>query len=440
MAAEPEVIRLKPLPLLFSALALAVILLPSVAATGEISSDPTNDYDYHSWRMYNGDLGYYDNRYFEDYPDVPVSNNIVLVAADLYNWPVGYVAPANELSWSVLTESAYDVCWLNPDGTIGREHHEPDGGQIGQVRVFINLYKDGSGIVWRNQSVWLENVNVRLYVLEGDGFYHPFASLHAGAASREVLEFAVHVKSTGQRNQTASLYDMPSTSQELWRPEDPARSCGHTSYADGMGEDWGKYGAMLDLFSGGDLENRSAWYGFTRSIEDELADVGRWHALLSGSYDPAAIAEASAHRTCAGQNITAAQYWLKTGETDSARTCMRLALAHYHLSILIADRTVWEEREGLAWLDDALAGDGELTPREYRLEEIEAHIASEIDMLAGTQGGLIDWLLSPTGALLGGMAAALIVIAAVWRNGIAWIMAVCALAAAGAAYATGVGL
>lgn len=233
---------------------------------------------------------------------------------------------------------------------------------------------------------------------------------------------------------------MPSTSQELWRPEDPTRSCGHTSYADGMGEDWDKYDAMLDRFPSGNLENRSAWYGFTRSIEDKMLDVGRWHTLLSGSYDAAAIAEASAHRTMAGQNITAAQYWLRIGDADSGRICMRLALAHYHLSILIADRTVWAEREGLYWLDDALAGDGELTPREYRLEEIESQIASELDRLAGTSGGLIDWLLSPTGALLGGLAAALIVIAAVWRNGIAGIMAVCALVAAGAAYFMGAGL
>lgn len=425
---------MKPLPLLFSALALAVILLPSAAATGQISSDPTNDYDYHSWRLYNGDFGYY------GYSGQMVTNNIVNVAATLYNWPVGAISQSNELSWSVLTESEYDVCWLNPDGTIGREHHEPDGGQIGWVRAFLNLYKDGSGIMWRNQSVWIENVDIHLYVLEGDGFYHPFASLQAGAASRETIEWAVHVRSTGQRNQTADLYDMPSMSQALWRPEDPSRSCGHTTYAEGMGLDWTKYDAMLDRFPSGDLENRSAWYGFTRSIEDKLLDVGRWHAMLSGSYDAAAIAEASVHRTNAGENITAAQYWLRTGEADSARACMRLALAHYHLSILIADRTVWAEREGLYWLDDALAGDGELTPREYKLAEIDVHIASELDRLAVTPVGLIDWLLSPTGALLGGLSASLIVIAAIWRNGIAGIMAVCALAAAGAAYMTGVGL
>lgn len=431
---------MKRLPLLFSALALAVLLLPSAAATGEISPDPTNDYDYHSWRMYHGDSGYYDNGYFESYPDIPVTNNIVLVAADLFSWPVGYIAQTNELSWSVLTESEYDVCWLNPDGTVGREHHEPDGWQIGKVRTYINLYRWGDGNVWRNQSVWLENVDVRLYALEGDNFYHPFASLQAGAASREVLEFAVHVRNTGQRNQTANLYDLPSTSQELWRPEDPSRGCGHTSYADGMGEDWDKYDAMLDLFPSGDLENRSAWYGFARSIEDKLLDVGRWHTLLSGAYEAAAIAEASVHRTLAGQNISAVQYWLKAEDAESARTCMRLALAHYHLSILIADRTIWEEREGLYWLDDALLGDGELTPREFRLSEIESQITSELDRLAGTSVGLIDWLLSPTGALLGGLATALLVIAAVWRNGIAGIVAVCALAAAGAAYFMGVGL
>ncbi len=425
---------MKRLPLLFSALALAVLLLPSAAATGEISPDPTNDYDYHSWRLYNGDFGYY------GYSDLQVSNNVINVAATLYNWPVGYVASSNELSWSILTESEYDICWLNPDGTIGRDHHEPDGWQIGQVRAFLNLYADGSGLMWRNQSVWLENVDVRLYVLEGDGFYHPFASLQAGAASRETLEFAVHVRSTGQRNQTAGLYDVPSMSQALWRPEDPSRGCGHTSYADGMGLDWVKYDAMIDWFPSTDLENRSAWYGFSRSIEDKMLDVGRWHTLLSGAFGAAAIAEASAHRAMAAQNITAAQYWLKADDAGSARTCMRLALAHYHLSILIADRTVWAEREGLYWLDDALAGNGELTPREYKLAEIDGHITSELDVLSGTQMGIIGWLLSPTGALLGGASAALIVIAAVWRNGIAGIMAICALAATGAAYVMGVGL
>ena len=458
----------------FIILALAIVIFtvpiisPTISANDSVPVSASSKYSiYRAWDDISlGAPG--SGSTLDHYGDIAtmVDNNQIVVDGRLQSDPVP--VPYETSVWSehlpatVYTNAEYDICWLDEDLEKQTHHFAPQTdsyftGAFGIIEA--TLYRDygadpvdlGDCVpIYTNKSAWIEDITISVYLPDPDLY-----TTKKVAEYKQTAAFCEQIFLMAQYNDDATPdwaisdnTNHPSTTAPLWQGasvDGQWYGAPLSEYDESMAQDWVRHEAIMDDRYADDVSNRSALYGYAQSIRSRLMSVYNWQLAYSfGSLEGPSLRSLSngtADYERSYSLLYSAYSRLETvegeitsgGSMSGIREELTEALREYQLSILYMDNAIIMDvyREPVG---------GDYTVEEWRELYIDLYIAPGIAELELPRLTFSSWIVTPIGAVLVGSMAALGVVAAIWRNDIAGILALCALMLTGMIWATEAGL
>ena len=434
---------MRPLALLCLAAALALLaspmMAPVVSADGSAPVPENVQYSvYRAWNDVWSNAGYLDSdAHLEDCVDngyVRVEGRIQSITPPR---PYPNAVHSINLPEHAGISASFDVCYLDENLSLVRETYTPTGVQ---AQPWGQLQRNLIGPDWlddRAGSFWYEDVTISLYV---GGEPVKIGEWKTSAAYCETIFLISEYASTASPFwRITDPWNHPSTTNFAWQGvmiSAEWKSALVTHFDQIIESDTARHDLILAARHADTAENRSAMYGYLRSWESRLMSLYAWQMLISsdafvgdgypGIINPlvngtADLAEGMERSVRALQAAAQMREGIVGGMSmDAARASLGEIMSDYHQAILYTDR---------ALIKDATT---QLEPfyesqEEFRELFISTEIAPYIDDPA-TSGSFMTWVMSPEGAVLLGTTGALAMVALIWRNGLAALMALGVLA------------
>jgi hypothetical protein len=432
---------MKPFKLLFLAVALALLAAPIMTPASSGAPAPViSDSEYSAYRAWDTTHwsattgSYTENPYAADLTRVSTCSVVVDggLMVDQINGPYpSYILC--ESTGDFYTTAEYDICWLDMNYAkqtlhVAEANLDSTGGQANNNgHIFKTLVDNEFSSVpeYARNCCWIEDATISLTIHNGVTFdYDKIATWSVSAAFSETIYLMFEYSLGTPEYRLSDPWNHPSATKFDWSSVDwhgLVKYPRGSFYNDSLANDWPRNAAILDAHGADTSINRSALYGYAESLKSRMISIYVWQNLIHPANGTDSLNHAKACISSALTSISTIQVDIATSPMSDIRTSLTDALTAYHLAVLYADRAIIEDvyREPIG--DDH-------TPEEWRALYIELYIDPAIESLEEQPPGLVGWLISSNGLLLTGTAAALGVVAVIWRNGFAAIAAVCALA------------
>jgi len=460
---------MKPFSLLSSALALTLIIVPSIAPMADGAAIGTSEYSvYRVWSdiTYEGEAEDFDGNI-----TYLVSKNVVKISGRFQvDWSrapyITYADSDYSPDYAYLTASM-TLCWLDEDlekQTLAVSQNGYGQDAFGRISHLLYLYEYNVdllfdvGEVLTSRAVWLEDITVSIvypnteYLLITGKSYVVLAEWSASAAfCEQIYLLASYTSEDPPDFQISDGWNHPSTSANWWQGAidddyaDEWHGAAHTAWTY-MSRDWTRHDAILDDCATDDVTNRSRLYGYAESMLSRIESVLAWqNALVEdtlGSPHVAAIdAEGDDFSTGTGKAQDAydrckdvQKEICSGGDYDEIQDELTRALRDYQLAILYTDREIMTNGlENVSYDEEDLENFIE-TGMNAPIETLktEAQYNPEEDAY------LVVWLASGSSVIIIGAAVALAAVAVIWRSGAVALMALAAAAVSALSYMGGI--